>query len=664
MKKILISLLTAALAAQCGSVCGFARTIVTVGEQTTLFSTDFLTENELASGWNVETNTQTNYAKNAAASIVTDPSNNQKDLTPPYLKISHDTIDAANPQGYYANQITVTKNFNIPENQTGIVRAAFKWSSDHAVANADLRLTDDNGNGIIIGSANKLSDTTISTEPYDVGGETQIPYTKTSSTEAPSTEAPASETPATGDPSEQPEESESDGYYCVYVRTVSGGSYLTTYALGEAYDNDLAQADKYPEDTVKVWSDVEIVANTSSVSVDTTIAGQNISLGSGVYAVAFAHEVYTAKSNMLKGYLPSGMGSFSKFTVMSKEFIQYGVETRLDDLSVSFQPVTAFDSNTELPIYDTFDETAGTIPMGWKSSLTGNSDTTYVSISNEEVIGNKAYLKIHKGDNATDAISADREFELPSGGALINISFDYLVTADLMGYGKQILLMNGDTSGVIVEHKPESGDSIVLTDKDGLGGKNYDPTVLGNEARTWRHFDFAVNCSGIERCGLAPGCYALSYNNQVITGKMRDGVTTLNKIRFTSAVVINSDTYIDNLRIFKLGFDNNDAYDVAMTKPETGSTMMVTKDEKTYYNVGYTATTEGAYSSVIIEKKYGMVMGCPLSVDLSGNSGAVEFGLQINDLNAEDEIYSVYISKRTVDLASKSATAPGTSSGN
>lgn len=617
MKKLLTSLLAAALAVQCGAVCSFAAATVTVGEKQNLFTDDF--SGELS--WDV-TRSNTNYGNAAQASIVTDSALNKNNLIAPYLKVSNSNNNAT------ADTITLTKGFTVTE--TGIVRASFKWSSDVYMANADVRLTDDSGNGIIIGSATTDIETNIITAPVEIEGETQTPY--------------------------------SGGKYCVYVCTKSGDKYKS-YALGEAYDNDLAIFDT---SFAEAWRNIEIVANTSSHRVNTTIAGRDISLGSGVYAVSMNHKVGSDKSNLLKGYLPE-MDSFSKFSVMSKGYLFQvsGVETRIDDVSVDFEPVTVVDTSyLELPINDTFDGTAGALPAGWTSNLSENSDARYVKVSNEDMGGNTAHLRIHKNDNnSADKITVDRAFEIPADGALININFDYLTANEQKGYGKEIYLMSGDEKAVIVEHKHVNGDKVVLTDKDDTDSVNWPATVLGDELSQWRHFDFTINCSNAELGGLGAGEYVLSFDNgEAVTGKLRGGVKTLDKIRFTSDVNISSDVCIDNMTISKRGFDSNAAYDVAMIKPETDSTDVITTAEGTTYNVGYIADIEGAYNSVIIEKKYGILKGLPLTVDLSGNSGSVKFGLQINGLKAEDEIQNVYISKRTIDFNAGTATVPGASS--
>ncbi|MGN0181598.1 MAG: hypothetical protein ACI4DP_04185, partial [Candidatus Ornithomonoglobus sp.] len=587
MKKLLTSLLAAALAVQCGAVCSFAASTVTVGEKQNLCSEDFSGENPLST-WTV-VNGSEGYADNAAsASIVTDVNN--YDLVAPYLKISNPTSNAM------ANTVTATKSFTVPS--TGLVRVSFKYSSDHGAANADLRLTDDNGNGIVIGSGAEG----INVPSKIVDGE------------------------------EQTSKGSEDNR--VFANTYSNGSWATSYAVGDAYTFDLGSTG-----WGKYWRNIEVVANTSSEGVNTTIAGQSITLGSGVYAVALTATAGSETTNILKGYLPT-MGDFSKFTVMSKGWIADGKETRLDDLSVDFEPVTLVDTSyLELPINDTFDGTAGTLPAGWTSNLSENSDTRYVKVSNDAMLENTSHLRIHKeGENDWNEIQADRTFELPAEGGLININFDYLTANAQKGYGKKILLMSGTTEAVIVEHKYVTDNNVVLTDKDGTDSVNWPATVLGNEEIAWRNFNFTINCSNAELGGLGAGEYVVSLDNgEAVKGKLRGGVETLDKIRFTSDVGISSDVCVDNLKITKAGFESNSTYDVEMTKPETGSTDEIITDEGTTYNVGYTAEVKGAFSSVIIEKKYGIVKGLPLNVDLSANEGTIIFGLQINGLTAEDE---------------------------
>lgn len=609
MKKLLTSLIAASLALQCGAVCSFAATTVTVGEKQNLISEDFSGTDPLST-WTVEKGSG-QYTDNAAsASIVTDDTLNNYDLVEPYLKISNPSSQA------YANNVTATKSFTVPS--TGLVRASFKYSSDHGAANADIRLTDDNGNGIVIGSGAE-------------GGT------------APSTIVDGEE--------QTPKGSETNR---VFVNTYSNGNWATSYAVGDAYIFDLGSTG-----WGKYWRNIEVVANTSSERVNTTIANQSISLGGGVYAVALTATAGSETTNILKGYLPE-MGTFSKFTVMSKEYVSDGKETRLDDVSVDFEPVTVVDTSyLDLPINDTFDGTAGTLPAGWTSNLSENSDARYAKVSNENMGGNTAHLRIHKNDNNSwNEIDVDRAFEVPEGGALINISFDYLTANEAKGYGKKILLMNGTTEAVIVEHKPVNGNNVVLTDKDDTDSVNWPATVLGDELSQWRHFDFTINCSTAAQSGLGAGEYVLSFDNgELVKGKLRGGVTTLDKIRFTSDVTISSDVCVDNLKISKAGFESKAEYDVKMTKLAEGSTDPVVNGDSTTYNVGYIAETSGAFSSVIVEKKYGEVMGMPLGVNLTGEA-AVKFGLQINGLKSADEIVGVYLSKRIVDLAAGTATAP------
>lgn len=609
MKKLLTSLIAASLALQCGAVCSFAATTVEIGTAQNLCSDDFSGENPLSS-WTVEKGSG-QYTDNAAvASIVTDSSANSYDLIAPYLKISNPNSKAM------ANNVTATKSFTVPS--TGLVRASFKYSSDHGAANADIRLTDDNGNGIVIGSGAE-------------GGT------------APSTIVDGEE--------QTPKGSETNR---VFVNTYSNGNWATSYAVGDAYIFDLGSTG-----WGKYWRNIEVVANTSSERVNTTIANQSISLGGGVYAVALTATAGSETTNILKGYLPE-MGTFSKFTVMSKEYVSDGKETRLDDVSVDFEPVTVVDTSyLNLPINDKFDGTAGTtLPSGWTSNAE-NNDMRYVKVSNEDMGGNTTHLRIHKNDNNSgNIINADRAFEVPADGALINISFDYLSANDQGAEGKKILLMKDSKDAIIIEHKSTYPGKVVLTDKDDSRDNTWPATLLGDETSQWKHFNFIINCSTVAQGGLGAGKYVLSFDNgDWVTGKLREDVTTLDKIRFTSDLYTYSDVCVDNLKISKAGFESNTDYDFEMTKPETGSTDEVVNGDSTTYNVGYIAETSGAFSSVIVEKKYGEVMGMPLGVNLTGEA-AVKFGLQINGLKSADEIVGVYLSKRIVDLAAGTATAP------
>ncbi|MGN0181600.1 MAG: hypothetical protein ACI4DP_04195 [Candidatus Ornithomonoglobus sp.] len=826
MKKLLASLLAAALTVQCGAVCSLAAWDVHADAKENLCQTDLSGENELSTGWSI-VNINNDAENNAYAEIATE---SFWDMMAPYLKIRNDNVTGA-----VHNQVQAIKEFTMPEGKTGVVRASFKYSSNHGNSNAVIRLSDSDNKGILIGSAYAVG---ADSEPVIIDGEEQNPQ---------------------GNEANR-----------IYVADLLGTGESASYALADGYIWDLG-ADGWG----KMWRDFEIVANTSDKSINTTIAGSSITLGGGIYAVAVTTTLNEATTNILKGVLPADMGSFSKFAIESGAWIQDGTETRIDDLSIDFEPITyindtefanwkgvvwgeidpsltddnanklilsdaadmsdlgvgwtrffvgqnydqdriesmiraanekgvkvlmdyikktgsteygtaeeeaaemeyltelvnkyksftsyweigneqnlawldsgrdsaklenyakhlrdcyntikAADPNAtvilgglseyyaedwvsafaditvdgqpaykycdeaafhpyaetpdrqnerdgsvervrafvsamktswgtdmpvwitevgfhataswdinkapgkvasedikaeyltevmnkihaelgevqrpvmwyilhevgngdiagygltkkkiyeygvsktelaaytsmknlvtvkasaaDLPISDTFAEAAGTIPEGWTSNLGENNDAKYVSISNEAMLDNTGYMRVHKNDGESwEEVQADREFKIPEGGALINISFDYLVMCDSAGYGKKILLMNDDTTGVIIEHKYEAGaNSVVLTDKDGLGGENYPATVIGDEVREWRHFNFTINCSDSELGGLPAGYYTLSYNNnEAITGKIRDGLTSLNKIRFTSAVGKNSDTCIDNLNI-------------------------------------------------------------------------------------------------------------------
>lgn len=814
MKKLLSSLLAAAVAMQCGAVSCLAAWKTDTVSKTNLCSADFSAANELST-WDTQTVVEYNADNAPVASISAD---SLWDMTAPYLTVTNPTANSM------ADQKTFTKSFTVPADQTGLIRTSFKFSNDHGAANADIRLTDDSGNGIIIGTGDEGQNS----PPVYIDGELQQPY------------------------GNEP--------YRVYVVTKSGESYSTSYALGNAFTFDLGATG-----WGKMWRNVEVVANTTDKKVSTTIADRNITLGKGIYAVALTLTVGSeTTTNILRGYLPE-MGNFSKFTIMSKGWISNGVVTRLDDLSVDFEPieyvndaefanwkgvvwgeldealsdsyaktlilsdaadmsdlgvgwtrifvgrnynqsriesmiraahekgvkvlmtyikktgsteygtadeeaeemaylkslvnkykgitryweignepniswldsardsaklenyakhlrdcyntikatdesatvilgglseyysedwvsefakltidgkpaysyldevayhpyrdtpqeslgrVTAFkdamktswgielpiwiteigfhataswdkyvtpgkveteeikaqyltavmngihellssvqrpvmwyqihekgggvagygltqktvqefgvDKTTlpayaamkglitekaesdALPISENFSQAAGTLPNGWTSNLSGNTAERYVSISNDPLSYNTAYLKISKQDGkSADEITADRAFALPEYGGLISLSFDYVANGENKGYGKKIKLMNGDTDGIVIENGWfENGNNIAAL---GLSGDGDEPTVLGDEVVDWRHFEFVINCSNETLGGLAPGEYTLSYNNNTaLKGKMKNNLTSLNKIRFTSGAYVNADIGIDTLNI-------------------------------------------------------------------------------------------------------------------
>ena len=816
MKKLLSSLLAASIAMQCGAVSSLAAWHGDTNGKTALCSIDFSKVNELET-WEVK-KTETEESDPDNAPVLAIGENSIQDMTAPYLTVT-------NPKQYTkADMIRATKSFT-PSEENGIVRTKFKYSSNHGNSNADILITDDNGNGIVIGSAWWPLGNVGS--PAYVDGELQ--------------------------------QSVGNEQNRVYTNTISNGISSAAYAIGNSYYWDLGA-----NGWGRMWRNIEVVANTSGKSVSTTIAGKDITLGKGVYAVADTVTLNSASTNIYKGYLPE-MGAFSKFSIVTKSNVREGTQTRLDDISVEYEPLTYvndseyanwkgvvwgdfayeldadsaskiissdaadmsdlgvgwtrifvgagydqdrieslvraannkgikvlmtyikksgstvygtaeeeaaemaylsslvnkykgvtsyweignepnldwlnknkdsarlenyakhlrdcyntiksvdddatvilgglseyyatdwvnafteitvdgkpaykyFDeaafhpyadnpasaiskatafknavktswgempiwiteigfhamtdwnsNNTpgkvaseevkaeylttvmnglheslgdiqrpvmwyilhekigngngyglvtksadehgvmknvlaayakmkslkpgaefasELPINDTFDETDGTIPDGWSFNIAGSASEGSVGVSAVSLAGHEGYLAVKKNDtNSPHIVSAERSFNIPNNGGLINISFDYIAQGDKKGYGKSIVLMNDDTSGISIAAEPYNGINIVLSGY--LTGNDTDEkTILTEEKEEWFKFDITVNCSNSVLSGLQPGEYTLSCNGgEALKGILKNGLTSLNKICFTSGVYVSSSIGVDNLSI-------------------------------------------------------------------------------------------------------------------
>ncbi len=811
MKKLLSSLLAASIMLQCGAVLSFAAWHGDTNGKTTLCSIDFSAEKELET-WDIQ-KTENGYPDNAPVMAI--GTDSVQDMTAPYLTIT-------NLAGGMADTIKAVKSFT-PAEEKGIVRAKFKYSSNHGNANAGISLTDNDGNGINVGS----TFWTGGGSPMYVDGELQ--------------------------------QSVGNEANRIYTNTVSNGTSSAAYAIGNAFTFDLGA-----NGWGKMWRSIELVANTSGKTVNTTIAGEDITLGKGVYAAAYTVTLNEASTNIYKGYLPE-MGDFSKFSVQTHAWVGEGNVTRLDDISVGFEPlsyendseyanwkgvvwgdfaysldadtaskiipsdaadmsdlgigwtrifvgagydsdrieslvraannkgikvlmtyikrsgstvygtaedeaaemdylsslvnkykgvtryweignepnldwlrndrdnarvenyakhlrdcytaiksaddnatvilgglseyyaddwISAFSAITvdgkpaykyfdeaafhpyadnpvlainkvkafkdavktnwgempvwiteigfhamadwnvnstpgkvaseeikaeylttvmngiheslsdiqrpviwynlherigggngyglvtksadehgvtktvlpayanmkslkpgaeyavELPVNDTFDETDGTIPDGWTAGIAGGASEGSVGVSSAALINHEGYLSVKKNNTDNEhVIKAERNFNIPNNGGLINIRFDYIAQGDKKGYGKSIILMNDDTRGIFIDNGwYGNGNNIAVSDMQGSGSNEM--TVIGDEVDEWRSFDITVNCSDSVLSGLQPGEYTLSYKGgEALKGKMKNGLTSLNKICFTSGAYVKSSVGVDNLSI-------------------------------------------------------------------------------------------------------------------
>ncbi|MGN0181603.1 MAG: S-layer homology domain-containing protein, partial [Candidatus Ornithomonoglobus sp.] len=206
----------------------------------------------------------------------------------PYLRIYNDG------EQNMSESIKAEKSFSLPEGDGGVIRTKFKYSTNHGNYGASVSLTDENGKGITIASGwngEWISDSVM------VDSEPQTPS--------------------------------GSGQWRVYVNDLLGTGNSGAYSIGTASSSDDG-----------AWRYFDIVANTSSGTVVTELAGKSISLGSGIYAVA---ATYGTETNILKGVLPSGMKAFSRFYLQSPGWFQ-GSEVRLDNVSIEYTPVVYIDN--------------------------------------------------------------------------------------------------------------------------------------------------------------------------------------------------------------------------------------------------------------------------------------------------------------------------------
>ena len=234
----------------------------------------------------------------------------------------------------------------------------------------------------------------------------------------------------------------------------------------------------------------------------------------------------------------------SAFTVMADndETITYADEFK----DTAYGTVYAKDYTTEnpydLPISEMYNGEAGTLPAGWMVADVDESKGEYIKISNENFNSNASYLRINGANRDAASVKADRMFNVPEGGELINISFDH--TSNLNGYGKQIVFMNDDTVALKMTHDWVTNNNYVRVNNQNLCVEN----------ASWRHYDITVNCSDTIIGEFEPGQYKITYNKgsageSTLTGYLSNNLKTINKIRFESATWIASVIGIDNLSI-------------------------------------------------------------------------------------------------------------------
>lgn len=309
MKKMLTMLLAAVMLLQCGAVCSFAGWQPDTGNIQVIFSEDFsnyafgeagkavvdgnVVDKDLnwPNGWTV-TKSANDYAIKAYADIqTTNLTSWQSDMnSAPYLKLY--TVNSTGDKGD-AETVKAEKTFALPEDTNGIFRVKFKYNTDHGNYSAGVGITDENGKGINISTMWKDL-AAWSSDAVTVDGELQQPY-------------------ASGD-------------LRVYIRDILGTGSSNDFAIGRGENWEYRR-----------WNIFDIVANTTDKKIVTTVGGSDISLGSGIYAVAIT---YNNETRIYKGVLPTNMGKFSKFSLISPAFHVNGSAVYLDDVSVEYTPVT------------------------------------------------------------------------------------------------------------------------------------------------------------------------------------------------------------------------------------------------------------------------------------------------------------------------------------
>ncbi len=236
-------------------------------------------------GWTFE-KSNSSWELKAYADIVTDSVGSMPGV--PYLRLYN------NGEQKLSESIRAKKEFELPDEGVGIVRTKFRYSTNHGNYAAGVGITDSNGKGVNISSGWAGS---WETDGGAVDGESQTTY--------------------------------GSGQWRLFVSDLLGTGNSGNFSIGTASGSDDF-----------TWRNFEVVVNTSEEKLATEIAGQNITLGGRVYAVAMTSGGAT---NILKGNLRLGTGKLCNFTLSTPGWFQ-GSEVRLDDVSVEYTPIIYIDN--------------------------------------------------------------------------------------------------------------------------------------------------------------------------------------------------------------------------------------------------------------------------------------------------------------------------------
>lgn len=250
----------------------------------------------------------------------------------------------------------------------------------------------------------------------------------------------------------------------------------------------------------------------------------------------------------------------------------YGLTTTptIEDGTVTVSRLAAYDAMKaikskpamKLPINDDFEGyEEGTVPDEW--TLTGDK------AENES---NLSVIKFNDSDNKTYALrvtrpvytnenwafsNMQRNFEIPTGGGVVEINFRVKTSSDPSGYSKYIKLRNGDKDGVTMSYEwLENKNAIALKNIEGIADGT-SKTVICTENAEWRTFRFKINCSDDVIDGLNPGEYIFSsghldktkYPDQQIKGKMQNSLKSLNNVVFSAGNKGGNYIAVDDLKI-------------------------------------------------------------------------------------------------------------------
>lgn len=236
-------------------------------------------------GWTIE-KFNSGWDLKAYADIVTESVGSMSGV--PYLRLYN------NGEQKLSESVKAQKEFEIPADSEGIIRTKFRFSTNHGNYTAEVKLTDSRDKGITLSSG---WDGSWTSDGGTVDGEPQTTY--------------------------------GSGQWRLFVNDLLGTGNSGKFAIGTANGSDDA-----------TWRNFEIAVNTSDNKISTEIAGQNITLGGGIYAVAMT---CGGETNILKGILPWGTGDFCKFSLTTPGWVQ-GSEVRLDNVSIEYTPIVYIDN--------------------------------------------------------------------------------------------------------------------------------------------------------------------------------------------------------------------------------------------------------------------------------------------------------------------------------